>query len=445
MDMDIKAKEGITDARKLGMPKYVILGVQHLFAMFGATVLVPVLTGLSVSATLLFAGIGTLVFHFVSKLQVPAFLGSSFAFLGGYMSVKALGVEQGMTETLALDYACVGVFCAGLCYFVMAGLIKTFRLEKMLRFFPPLVTGPMIIAIGLVLSGSAIQNCATDWPLALVAVITVIAASVWGKGIFKIIPILLGVLVSYTVAAIMGEVDFSALNEAAWIGMPFSREQTMLAVFDNLDSTFLISTIIAIVPIAIATIMEHIGDMCAISSTVGKAFLKEPGLHRTLIGDGLATALASVFGAPANTTYGENTGVLNLTKVFDPAVIRLAACFAILLSFCPKFACLIGLMPAATIGGVSLILYGMISAVGVRNLVEDSVDLNSSRNVFVAASILVIAIGVKYGSEDNVNIGPIHFSGLALAALIGVLLNAILPGKLGMKVKSVHGKEKTAL
>ena len=440
--MNITAKEGITDARQLGTGKYVILGVQHLFAMFGATVLVPVLTGLSVSSTLLFAGVGTLVFHLVSKLQVPAFLGSSFAFLGGYMSVKSLGVEQGMTETLALDYACMGVFCAGLCYFVMAGLIKTFGLEKILKYFPPLVTGPMIIAIGLVLSGSAIQNCTTNWPLALVAVVTVIATSVWGKGIIKIIPILLGVLVSYTVAAVLGEVDFSALDDAAWVGMPFSREQTVLAVFDNMDSTFLISTIIAIVPIAIATIMEHIGDMCAISSTVGKDFLKEPGLHRTLMGDGLATALASLFGAPANTTYGENTGVLNLTKVFDPAVIRLAAGFAILLSFCPKFACLIGLMPAATIGGVSLILYGMISAVGVRNLVEDSVDLNSSRNVFVAASILVVAIGVKYGSEDNVSIGPIHFSGLALAALMGVLLNAVLPGKLGMKVKSVHGKEK---
>ena len=319
--MNITPKEGITDARQLGMPKYIILGIQHLFAMFGATVLVPVLTGLSVSSTLLFAGIGTLVFHLVSKLQVPAFLGSSFAFLGGYMSVKALGVEQGMSETLALDYACVGVFFAGLCYFVMAGLIKTFGLEKILRFFPPLVTGPMIIAIGLVLSGSAIQNCTTNWLLAIVAVVTVISASVWGKGIIRIIPILMGALVSYTLAAVIGEVDFAALDEAAWFGLPFSRETTVLAVFDHPDTTFLVSTIIAILPISIATIMEHIGDMCAISSTVGKDFLKEPGLHRTLMGDGLATALASLFGAPANTTYGENTGVLNLTRVFDPAVL----------------------------------------------------------------------------------------------------------------------------
>ena len=440
--MNITPKEGITDAKTLGIPKYVILGVQHLFAMFGATVLVPVLTGLSVSSTLLFAGIGTLVFHCVSKFQVPAFLGSSFAFLGGYASVKVLGMEQGMTETLALDYACVGVFFAGLCYFIMAGLIKAFGTEKIMRFFPPVVTGPMVIAIGLVLSGSAISNCTTNWLLAIVAIVTVICSSVWGKGIVKIIPILLGVLVSYCLAAVMGEVDFTQLKNAAWVGLPFTREQTVLAVIDNMDTTFLISTIIAIIPIAFATIMEHIGDMCAISSTVGKDFLAQPGLHRTLTGDGLATALASLFGAPANTTYGENTGVLNLTKVYDPAVIRLAACFAILLSFCPKFACLIGLMPAATIGGVSLILYGMISAVGVRNLVEDGVDFSSSRNVFVAALILVIAIGVKYGAGDNVAIGPIHISGLALAALVGIFLNAVLPGKLGMKVKSVHGKEK---
>ena len=441
--MNITPKEGIIDARQLGYPKYAVLGIQHLFAMFGATVLVPVLTGLSVSSTLLFAGIGTLVFHCVSKFKVPAFLGSSFAFLGGYLSVKTLGVEQGMCETLALDYACVGVFFAGLCYFVMAALIKSFGIEKILRYFPPVVTGPMIIAIGLVLSGSAIQNCTTNWLLAIVAIVTVISTSVYGKGIIRIIPILLGVLVSYTLAAVTGEVNFAALEEAAWIGWPISSEQTALAVMNNLDTSFLVSTIIAIMPIAIATIMEHIGDMCAISSTVGKDFLKEPGLHRTLMGDGLATALASLFGAPANTTYGENTGVLNLTKVFDPAVIRLAAVLAILLSFCPKFACLIGLMPAATIGGVSLILYGMISAVGVRNLVEDGVDFNSSRNVFVAALILVVAIGVKYGADDNVSCGPIHFSGLALSALVGIILNAILPGKLGMKVKSVHGKEKS--
>lgn len=434
--------QGIYDARSLGRPKFFVLGIQHLFAMFGATVLVPLITGLDVSATLLFAGIGTLIFHFVSQFKVPAFLGSSFAFLGGYASVKQLGMAQGLTEEVALNYACIGVATAAIMYFIMAFLLKMFGTEKVMRFFPPIVTGPMVIAIGLTLSGSAINNCSQNWFLAIVAITVVIGSSIWGKGIIKIVPILLGVMASYILAALMGEVDFAKLDDAAWIGMPLSMDRTAFAVFQAPDYDLIITSIIAIFPIAFATIMEHIGDMCAIQSTVNRNFIKDPGLHRTLCGDGLATFLASFFGAPANTTYGENTGVLNLTKVFDPRVIRLAAVFAILLSFCPKFACLIGLMPAATIGGVSLILYGMISAVGVRNLVETSVDFSSSRNVFVAALILVISIGVQYSEQGGVSIGPITISGLALAAIVGIFLNAILPEKLGMKVKSFNGKEK---
>lgn len=438
----MESQNAIYDARALGKPRMMILGVQHLFAMFGATVLVPLITGLDVSVTLLFAGIGTLLFHFISKWNIPAFLGSSFAFLGGYASVKEIGMGQGMTETLALDYACLGVACAGLIYFIMAALIKLFGIEKIMRYFPPVVTGPIVIAIGLILSGSAIANCQTNWLLAIIAIVTVITASVWGRGIVKIVPILLGVIVSYFIAALMGEVDFTPLHEAGWIGFPISKERTILAVFEDGNTTLMLSTIIAIMPIAFATIMEHIGDMLAIGSTVGKDYLTNPGLHRTLSGDGVATVVASLFGAPANTTYGENTGVLNLTKVFDPKVIRIAACLAIVLAFCPKFACLIQLMPAATIGGVSLILYGMISAVGVRNLIEESVDLKSSRNVFVVALILVLAIGVKYGANDDIAIGPIHLSALAVAAIVGIILNAVMPGKLGMKVKSFHGKEK---
>ena len=434
--------QGIYDARQLGKPKFAILGLQHLFAMFGATILVPLITGLDVSATLLFAGIGTLIFHLVSKLQVPAFLGSSFAFLGGYASVKQLCVAQGLTDEVALNYACIGVAAASLLYFVMAFLLKMFGTEKVMRFFPPVVTGPMVIAIGLTLSGSAISNCQQNWLLAVTAIVIVIGTSIWGKGIIKIVPILLGVVGSYILAAAMGEVDFSKLNEVAWIGLPIDMDRTAISVMKDPNFDLIVTSIIAIFPIAFATIMEHIGDMCAIQSTVGKNFIKEPGLHRTLCGDGLATFLASVFGAPANTTYGENTGVLNLTKVFDPAVIRLAACFAIVLSFSPKFACLIGLMPAATIGGVSLILYGMISAVGVRNLVETSVDFSSSRNVFVAALIMVVSIGVQYGTDGGVKICSVAFSGLALAAIVGIFLNAILPDQLGMKVKSFNGKEK---
>lgn len=418
----------IYDAQILGKPRMALLGLQHMFAMFGATVLVPLITGLSVSTTLLFAGVGTLIFHFIAKWKVPAFLGSSFAFLGGYAAVTQMGMEDyGLSKTLALDYAGIGICAAAVIYFVVAALIKAFGLKRVIRFFPPVVVGPMIIAIGLCLSGSAISNCTTNWAIASSAVVVVIAASIWGRGLIKIIPILLGVIVSYVVAACLGEVDFSQLDNVDWVGLPIARESTVLAVFDNPDYTLIISSIVAIMPLAIATVMEHIGDISAISSTVNKDYLAEPGLHRTLTGDGVATFVAAIFGAPANTTYGENTGVLNITRVFDPRVIRLAAMFAIVLAFCPKFAMLIQLMPAATIGGISLILYGMIAAVGVRNMVEAKVDLTKPRNLIVAALILVISIGVTYGAQGGVAIGPIHLSGLAIAAMVGVILNAIFP------------------
>lgn len=418
----------IYDAQVLGKPRMALLGLQHMFAMFGATVLVPLITGLSVSTTLLFAGVGTLIFHFIAKWKVPAFLGSSFAFLGGYAAVTQMGMEDyGLSKTLALDYAGIGICAAAVIYFVVAALIKAFGLKRVIRFFPPVVVGPMIIAIGLCLSGSAISNCTTNWAIASSAVVVVIAASIWGRGLIKIIPILLGVIVSYVVAACLGEVDFSQLDNVDWVGLPIARESTVLAVFDNPDYTLIISSIVAIMPLAIATVMEHIGDISAISSTVNKDYLAEPGLHRTLTGDGVATFVAAIFGAPANTTYGENTGVLNITRVFDPRVIRLAAMFAIVLAFCPKFAMLIQLMPAATIGGISLILYGMIAAVGVRNMVEAKVDLTKPRNLIVAALILVISIGVTYGAQGGVAIGPIHLSGLAIAAMVGVILNAIFP------------------
>ncbi len=424
----VQKDQAIYDARPLGAGKMTVLGLQHLFAMFGATVLVPVITGLSVSATLLFAGIGTLLFHVLTKLKVPAFLGSSFAFLGGYAAVTQMGAEKGLSLAQSLPYACIGVFCAGLMYFVLAGLFAAFGAKKVLRFFPPIVTGPIIIAIGLTLSGSAIQNCSQNWWLALVAVLIIIVCNIWGKGMIKIVPILLGVLGSYIVAACFGQVDFTQVKEAAWLGLPFKMQNTAFAVFENPDWGLIVAAIIAILPISLATMVEHIGDMCAISSTTGINYLESPGLHRTLMGDGLATAIASLFGAPANTTYGENTGVLNITKVFDPRVIRIAACFAILLAFCPKFSALIGAMPAATIGGVSLVLYGMISAVGVRNVVENQVDFTSSRNLIIAALILVLAIGIKYGANDAISLGFTSLSGLAVAALVGILLNAVLPG-----------------
>ncbi|MBO4924108.1 MAG: uracil-xanthine permease [Bacteroidales bacterium] len=425
-------QNAIYDARTLGRPKMLVLGFQHMFAMFGATVLVPALTGLSVSATLLFAGIGTLLFHLLTKMKVPAFLGSSFAFIGGYAAVVAVGATYGLDQAHSLPYACLGVFFAGLMYFILAALFKAFGVKKVMRYFPPVVTGPIIIAIGLTLSGSAINNCMANVWIALLATVIIIVCNIWGKGMIRIIPVLLGVIGSYIVAACFGQVDFSGVHDARWLGMPFSWENTAFAVFKSPDWGLVVTAIITIVPISLATMIEHIGDMCAISSTTGINYLEDPGLHRTLMGDGLATALASLFGAPANTTYGENTGVLNLTKVFDPRVIRIAAVLAILFSFCPKFAAIVAAMPAATIGGVSLVLYGMISAVGVRNLVENQVDLTVSRNLLIAALILVLAIGINYGPGSisfSIGKSTIALSGLAVAALVGIILNAILPGK----------------
>jgi len=417
----------IYDAKQLGVPKMLILGVQHMFAMFGATVLVPALTGLSVSTTLLFAGLGTLLFHFLAKGKVPAFLGSSFAFLAGYWAIAPNG------EAELLPYACFGVACSALLYLILAGCIKAFGTSRVMKFFPPIVTGPIIIGIGLTLSQSAIDNCATNWWIALVAIVVVIVCNIWGKGMIKIVPIILGVLASYIVAAVTGNVDFTAVKEAAWIGLPISWDRTVFAIFGDVDVSLLITAVITIMPIALATMVEHIGDISAISSTVGKNYIKDPGLHRTLLGDGLATLLASLFGAPANTTYGENTGVLSLTKVFDPVVIRIAAGFAILFAFSPKIEALIGAMPAATIGGVSLVLYGMISAVGVRNIVETKVDFGKSRNVIIAALILVLSIGIKYSAAGAISFAigsvTISLSGLAVGAFVGILLNAILPGK----------------
>ena len=426
--------EPIYNVRTLGVGKTTVLGLQHLFAMFGATVLVPIITGLSVSATLLFAGIATIFMHLVTNRKIPVFLGSSFAFLGGYSAVKLAGVEYGLTEAEALPYACVGVACAGLLYLLLALICKIVGWQKIIKFFPPIVTGPIIIAIGMTLAPSAINNCAENWWLALVAIVVVIVCNIWGKGMIKIVPILLGVVASYLVAAITGNIDFTLVKEAAWIGLPFQMKDTVFGLFaTNVNKGLLVSAIVTIVPIAIATMMEHVGDISAIGSTTGQNFIKNPGLHRTLIGDGVGTTIAALFGAPANTTYGENTGVLALTKVYDPFVVRLAAYFAIVLSFCPKFAALIRVMPAATIGGVSLILYGMISAIGVRNMVENYTDFQESRNIIIAAVILSLALCVTFSAAGAIafTIGNVNvsLSGLAIASVMGIILNAILPGK----------------
>ena len=434
-----KPLEAVYDAKTLGTPKTLLLGVQHLFAMFGATVLVPALTGLDVATALLFAGLGTLLFHLITGRKIPAFLGSSFAFIGGYNAIRMVSTAADgapVYDNALLPYACFGVACAGLVYLVMALLFKLFGAKKVMRFFPPIVTGPVIICIGLSLAGSAVSNCAANWWIALVAIAIVVVCNIWGKGMVKIVPILLGVVGSYIFAMIVDPAARANLvtlvSEADWIGLPVSWNKTAFSIFgEGFDGGLLLTSIITIMPISLATMIEHIGDVCAISSTVERNFVADPGLHRTLLGDGLATTLASLFGGPANTTYGENTGVLALSKVYDPKVVRLAAVFAVVLSFCPKFAAIVVAMPAATMGGVSLVLYGMISAVGVRNVVENQVDFTKSRNVLIAAMIMGLAVGVSYAGSIQIPVGSItiSLSGLAVAALVGILMNAILPGK----------------
>ena len=337
----IDYSKGIYNARELGTPKLLILGAQHMFAMFGATVLVPLLTGLSVSTTLLCAGLGTLLFHFLCKGKVPAFLGSSFAYLGGFTIVT-----NGGANPENLPYACAAVAFSGLVYVLFSFLISAFGIRRMMKFFPPVVTGPIIISIGLILAPSAISNCQSNWLLAFVALATVIICNIWGKGMIKILPILIGVLVSYAVALVTGAVDFAAIGAASWFGVPLHKAEMGLFAIDG-SETF-ISALFTIVPIALATMMEHIGDVAAISATTGKNYIRDPGLNRTLLGDGLATTMAGLLGGPANTTYGENTGVLALTKIYDPLVIRIAAVFAMILSFCPKFEAIINTIPPAS-------------------------------------------------------------------------------------------------
>ncbi|MCR5594901.1 MAG: uracil-xanthine permease family protein [Lachnospiraceae bacterium] len=427
----------IVDARELGIPKMLILGIQHMFAMFGATILVPILVtgyfqgeGLSVQVTLFFAGIGTLFFHLCSKFRVPAFLGSSFAFLGGFATVAELNTGRfaNMSYGEKLPYATGGIVVAGLLYLILALVIKLVGVKRVMRFLPPVVTGPIIICIGLSLAPSAISNASTNWLLAFIALATVIIFNIWGKGMWKIIPILMGVVISYVVALILHAfgvtnpdgsaiLNFASVSQASIVGLP----PFQICKFD-------ITAILVMAPIAIATMMEHIGDISAISATTGQNFIEDPGLHRTLIGDGLATSLSAMFGGPANTTYGENTGVLELSHVYDPRVIRIAAVFAIILSFIPKISELIGSLPSAIIGGISFVLYGMISAIGVRNIVENKVDFTKSRNLMIAAVILVCGLGFSSGLTFNIGSTSITLTSLAIAALAGVILNAILPG-----------------
>jgi len=427
----------ITDARRLGYPKMALLGLQHMFAMFGATVLVPLISGLSVQVTLIGVGVGTLIFHYFAKGRVPVFLGSSFAFLVGIQLITNpnYGIYAGtdMTHQEKLSYATGGIFVAGLIYLVLALIIKLVGVRKVMRYLPPVVTAPIVLIIGIMLAPFAINMSASNILLAVVALGIVIIASIWGKGMVKIVPIVLGIVGAYVFALILhfagvtnpdgsAIFDFTQAAQANIVGAP----PFVLARFD-------IVAILVMAPFALATIAEHIADMVALTSITGKNFVENPGLHRTLIGDGLATTFSGLIGGPASTTYGENVGVVVLTKVHDAKVVILAAIYATVLGFLPIFAALIYTIPDAIVGGVSFILYGMIAAVGIRTLVEHRVDISKTRNLIILAVVMVSGLGLRFANPITFTIAgtniPIDRLGIAIAAILGILLNAILPGK----------------
>ena len=410
-----------TTSRKL------ILGIQHVLAMFGATVLVPALTGLNTSITLICAGLGTLLFHLVTKRKVPVFLGSSFAFMGGIMAVigdSRAGDPDFLEKLASLKGALI---IAGLVYAVFALIIKLVGYEKVNKVLPPIVTGPVIIVIGLRLSSSAINNAFYvngDFNLKAVVVTicvlaTVVAVSIFAKGIFNLMPILFAIIVGYLVSYFMGFCDFEAVKTAHFFSfMDTSIRDQLLCV-----PTFKAHAILSVAPIALVTIVEHVGDITTNSAVTGQNFMVDPGIHRTLLGDGLATALAGLLGGPANTTYGENTGVLAVTKNYDPSIIRIAAVFAILLGIFGKVGAVITSIPGPVIGGISIVLYGMISSVGVRIIVNERLNFGNSRNLMIAAIILVLGIGC-----DSIPItGTVSISGLALSAVVGIIMAQILP------------------
>lgn len=382
-----------------------ILSLQHFIAMFGATVLVPLLTGLDPLVSLFTAGIGTLLFHSVTGFSVPVFLGSSFAFIAPILLVKEQFGD--------LSYATGGIVIAGLVYLLFALLVKVIGLERVNKVFPPIVTGPMIMVIGLTLSPVAIDMASQNWTVSLIVLATVIAFSTMVRGFFRMIPVLMGVLVGYIVSVTMGIVDFTVVKESPVVALP----GFMLPKFDW-------KAISLIAPVAIATFMEHIGDITTNGAVVGKNFIEKPGLHRTLIGDGLATAVAGLLGGPANTTYSENTGVLALTRVYDPSVLRGAAFIAIILAFFAKFGAVLRTIPTPVIGGVSLVLFGMIASVGVRTMINAKVDFSKSKNLLVVSLILTIGIGGAI-----LKVGNIALKGVGLAALVGIIANLVIPDK----------------
>ena len=396
-------------------PRHLILGLQHTVAMFGATVLVPLLTGLNPSVALFTAGVGTLVFHLVTGRMVPVFLGSSFAFIAPILAAKEAG--------FSLSAIGGGIAAAGLVYVLFALLVLLIGSERVRQVFPPVVTGPVIVVIGLTLAPVAVEMAGKDWLLAVFTFLGAVASAVFFRGLFQMVPVLVGVGAACLLGLLLGRVDLSPVREAPWFALPAFAPATLEW-----------GAVLLIAPVALVTVMEHIGDILTNGRVVGKDFFVKPGLHRTLLGDGLATSLAGLLGGPANTTYSENTGVLAVTRVYDPLVLRIAAGFAILLAFIPKLSALLQTLPQGVLGGISMLLFGMIASIGIRTLAEAEIDFTQSRNLIVVSAILVLGLGGAVANLGTVQVAgtavPLKVSGMALAALVGVVLNLLLPPRL---------------
>ncbi|MGM9789932.1 MAG: uracil-xanthine permease family protein [Candidatus Cryptobacteroides sp.] len=381
-----------------------VVGVQFMFVAFGSTVLVPLLTGLDPAVALLAAGLGTLLFHAVTGGKVPIYLGSSFAFIAPI--IKA-------TELFGLGGMFCGLVSVGLVYMLMSLLVKSFGIDLIKRLFPPVVIGPVIILIGLSLAGAGVNMAQENWILAIVSLAVAVAASIWGKGIIKLIPVVFGALAGYVVALIFfrDSMDFAAVSNASWFAFPKLAKMS-----------FSWQAILFMAPVAIAPIIEHVGDMYAISSIAGKDFVKDPGLHRTMLGDGLSCVLAAFLGGAPITTYSEVTGAVSLTKVTDPSVLRIAAISAVVLSVIGKVGAVIQTIPSAVLGGIMLLLFGSIASVGISNMIQAKIDMGSTRNLIIVSLILTIGIGGAI-----ISVGSFTLSGIGLASLVGVILNLILP------------------
>lgn len=396
----------IKDISLLGPARGFALGLQHVFTLFASTVLVPILTGLDVGVALIMSGVGTLIFHYITKGRMPAYLGSSFSFIAPVILAG---------ELYGLDYARGGIIVAALIYMLFAWLISVFGVEKIVRFFPPIVTGPIIIVISMTLAPNAINMASENWLVSMVTLAVIIAVSIFGKGFVKIVPVIIGLVVGYILSAFLGDIDYTPILQAKWIGMPnFALPK------------FNLGAIMIVAPIALTTIVEHIGDVLAMGGVVKKDLTIDPGLSRTLLGDGVATGIAALVGGPANTTYSQNTGVVALTRVWDPKVMRIAAVITIFIGLIPKLNAFAGTIPSPVIGGAVIVLFGMIASIGARTLVDNRVDFSVTRNMIIAAVVLVFGLG---GAVIPIKIGliDIQFVGMALAAIIGIILNIILP------------------